>query len=326
MNVAYKAPRRTKRAARVYKGSTMARFDHLSTSPRRGPADIFRWKVIDAISGKNRKDPGGFVTPRRAPDRALVDGKSAQLTWIGHASFLLTLGGMRVLVDPVFSPRVGPIARLAPPGIALDALPPIDVVLVTHNHRDHLDPWSLARLGSAPRFVVPLGNGALLRKVGATIVDELDWWQSIDLGATSITLVPARHWSMRYPWDRNEALWGGFVIRGPEGAAYHSGDTAFFDGFTEIGERAGPIDWAMLPIGAYEPRWFMEPQHMCPEEAVEAAAMLGARTLVAMHWGTFRLTDEPIGEPPERARAAFEAKGGDRALWIPDVGETRALG
>ena len=308
----------------------MGRFDHLATQPARGPRDMLRWKVVDALAGRNRKDPGGFVTPRREPDRALVDGIAPQLTWIGHASFLLTLGGKRVLIDPVFSKRLGPVSRLTPPGIEIDALPPIDLVLVTHNHRDHLDPWSLERLSRAspaPQFVVPLGNGELLKSLGAEKTTELDWWQSTELGGLEVTLVPARHWSMRFPWDRNDMLWGGFVIRGSEGTVYHSGDTAFFDGFAEIGKRLGPIDWAMLPIGAYEPRWFMEPQHMGPEEAVEAARLLGARRLVAMHWGTFKLTDEPIGEPPVRARAAFEKAGDrERELWILDVGETRALG
>lgn len=304
----------------------MGRFDHLATKPARGPADIFRWKVVDAVTGKKSKDPGGFVMPTREPDRALIDGGGPQLTWIGHASFLLTLGGKRILIDPIFSTRLGPAKRLAPPGIAPSALPPIDVVLVTHNHRDHLDPRSLALLGPAPTYVVPLGNAALLRKIGAQKVTELDWWQSVDLGSIEITLVPARHWSMHYPWDRNDALWGGYVISSNDGTAYHSGDTAFFDGFAEIGRRFGGVDWAMLPIGAYEPRWFMEPQHMGPEEAVEAARMLDARRLVAMHWGTFKLTDEPVGEPPERARAAFErANDRDRDLWILDVGETRPL-
>ena len=304
----------------------MGRFNHLATQPARGPRDMLRWKVWDAVAGRNRKDPGGFVTPCRAPDRALVDGAGAQLTWIGHASFLLTLAGKRILIDPIFSPRIGPISRLAPPGLPIEALPPIDFVLITHNHRDHLDPWSVERLGPAPTYVAPLGNGDFLKSLGAQKVTELDWWQSADLGAIEVTLVPARHWSMRYPWDRNDALWGGFVIRSGDGSAYHSGDTAFFDGFAEIGKRFGPIDWAMLPIGAYEPRWFMEPQHMGPEDAVEAARLLDAGALVAMHWGTFRLTDEPIGEPPELARAAFAAAGDrGRELWILDVGETRRL-
>lgn len=304
----------------------MGRFSHLATSPARGPADILRWKVVDALAGRNRKDPGGFTTPRRDYDRALVTGRDAQLTWIGHASFLFTLGGLRILVDPILGPRIGPIKRLVPPGIPHPELPEIDIVLITHNHRDHLDPASIAMLGDKPRYVVPLGNAPILRGAGARDVVELDWWHATAIGPLSISLVPARHWSMRMPWDRNDMLWGGFVVRGPEGTVYHSGDTAFFDGFREIGERMGPIDWAMLPIGAYEPRWFMEPQHMSPEEAVSALCLLGAKALVAMHWGTFRLTDEPIGEPPERARAAFEKTAlSNQELWILDVGESRRL-
>lgn len=305
----------------------MGRFDHLATQPARGPADMIRWKVVDALAGKNRKDPGGFTTPRRDPDRALVEGAGPQLTWIGHASFLLTLGGRRILVDPVFSQRLGTIRRLAPPGLTPDTLPPVDLVLITHNHRDHLDPRSLALLGRAPTYVVPAGDAGLLRKIGAEKVIELEWWKSTTIGGVEITFVPSRHWSMHYPWDRNESLWGGYVIQSSHGTAYHSGDTAFFDGFAEIGRRLGAIDWAMLPIGSYEPRWFMEPQHMGPEEAVEAFRLLDARRLVSMHWGTFRLTDEPIGEPPERARAAFaKVARDDRDLWVLDVGESRALG
>ena len=163
---------------------------------------------------------------------------------------------------------------------------------------------------------------------GPASLELLDWWQSHTVGGVEVTLVPARHWSMRAPWNRNDGLWGGFVYRALDGSgvAYHSGDTALFDGFAEIGRRVGPIDWAMLPIGAYEPRWFMEPQHMNPEDAAEAFVRLGANTLVAMHWGTFKLTDEPLGEPPRRIRKLFADRGlADDRLWIFDVGETRAL-
>ena len=183
------------------------------------------------------------------------------------------------------------------------------------------------RLGCAV-YVTPLGNAPFLRAAGLDDdkIVELDWWQSHRVGALEITAVPARHWSMRAPWNRNDALWGGFVFRGPEGAAYHSGDTALFDGFAEIGERAGPLDWAMLPIGAYEPRWFMEPQHMNPEDAGQAFERLGARRLVAMHWGTFKLTDEPLGEPPARIVRYFQERHLDpERLWLLDIGETRPL-
>jgi N-acyl-phosphatidylethanolamine-hydrolysing phospholipase D len=304
----------------------MGRFDDRATQPAHGPADIFRWKVLDALAGRKPKDPGDFVTPRREASRELVDGTEAQLTWIGHATFLLTLGGKRILVDPIFASRIAVVKRLSRPGIAIEDLPPIDIVVVTHNHRDHLDPWTLERLGGAPTYVTPIGNAKTLESFGAKNVIELDWWEKTTIGALELSIVPARHWSMRFPWDRNDALWGGVVIRGPEGTAYHSGDTALFDGFTEIGARLGPIDWAMLPIGAYEPRWFMKAQHLNAEEAAEAALMLKARRFVAMHWGTFKLTDEPIGEPPEKAREAWAKLGGrEEDLWILDVGETRKL-
>ncbi|AKT43117.1 MBL fold metallo-hydrolase [Chondromyces crocatus] len=308
----------------------MGRFDHLATRPARGPADILRWKVLDPLTGKHgkpRRDAEPFVTPTRPWSRDLVLSGAPSLTWIGHASFLLSMGGTRALLDPVWRDAPGPLRRLVPPGIPLADLPSIDAVLLTHNHRDHFDTWTLERLGATPVYVAPLGHAALLRSVGATKIVELDWWQSATVGSLEITLVPARHWSMRAPWDRNDALWGGYLVRGPEGTAYHSGDTAFFDDFARIGERAGTIDWAMLPIGAYEPRWFMKPQHMNPDDAVEAYHLLGARNFVAMHWGTYQLTDEPPGEPPARTRALWaERKLPEASLWLLDVGETRALG
>jgi L-ascorbate metabolism protein UlaG (beta-lactamase superfamily) len=307
----------------------MARFSHLATSPLRGPADLLRWRVLDTLAGRRVRDPAGYAytTPVRANDGAVVASPAPSLTWIGHATFVLRLGGVLVATDPIWSDRIsGVIKRLAPPGVPLERLPPIDVVTVSHNHYDHLDVPTLRRIGKQARYVTLLGNAPFLRSAGVDNIVELDWWQSHRIGALEITAVPARHWSMRAPWNRNEALWGGFVFRGPEGVAYHSGDTALFDGFAEIGERAGPIDWAMLPIGAYEPRWFMEPQHMNPEDAGQAFERLRARHLVAMHWGTFKLTDEPIGEPPTRIARYFADHAIDpKSLWILDVGETRSL-
>jgi L-ascorbate metabolism protein UlaG (beta-lactamase superfamily) len=173
---------------------------------------------------------------------------------------------------------------------------------------------------------VPQGVARTLKSAGLTDVVELDWWETWRDGDVEVTLVPARHWSMRAPWDRNDTLWGGWVVRGPEGVAYHTGDTGYFDGFAEIGARCGPIDWAMIPIGAYEPRWFMRAQHMNPEDAVQAFQDLGARRFFAMHWGTFKLTDEPLLEPPARIAALWSEAGIDPSrLWVMDVGETRAL-
>ncbi len=284
----------------------MGRFDHLATRPARGPSDLLRWR-LDRLQGRGpvrERDPVG--APVRPNDGSVVRALASSLTWVGHASFVLRLGGKLIATDPVFSTRVqGLVRRLAPPGLVPEVLPPMDLVVVSHNHYDHLDLPSLRRIGPDARYVVPLGNAGTLRGAGLRNVVELDWWQTHREGDVEVTLVPARHWSMRAPWDRNDGLWGGFVIKGPEGVAYHAGDTALFDGFAEIRARCGPIDWAMLPVGAYEPRWFMEPQHMNPDDALRAFELLDARTLVAMHWGTFILTDEPSQEPPARTREGF---------------------
>jgi L-ascorbate metabolism protein UlaG (beta-lactamase superfamily) len=308
----------------------VGRFDDRATQPARGPGDMFRWRVLDTLAGRRRRPREDFHTPTRPADLALLASTAPSLTWVGHATFLLRLGGALIATDPIWCERIsGVLPRVAPPGLPLDEVPPLEVVAVTHNHRDHLDLPTLKRIGNGPLYVTPVGNGALLRAAGLEPVIELDWWESCrsPSGRVEITLVPSRHWSMRVPWDRNDMLWGGFVFRSDEGVAYHAGDTAAFDGFAEIGRRAGPIDWAMLPIGGYAPRWFMEPQHMNPEDAGQAFIALGARNLVAMHWGTFRLTDEPLGEPPERMRAFFaEHPEIDPArLWILDVGESRPL-
>jgi L-ascorbate metabolism protein UlaG (beta-lactamase superfamily) len=212
--------------------------------------------------------------------------------------------------------------------VALADMPRLDVVTVSHSHRDHLDVPTLRSLRDGPTFVVPSDVGPILRDAGLERVIELGWWERADFGDLRVTLVPAQHWSMRMPWDRNQSLWGGFVYESSEGTSYHAGDTAWSeDVFRAIGERFPRIDWAMLPIGAYDPPWFMQPQHMDPDEAVRAFETIGARTLVAMHWGTFKLTDEPTGEPPERLRAIWAKRGLEpERLWILDVGETRAIG
>src|SRR5262249_13722942 len=151
------------------------------------PKDMLRWKVVDALSGKNRKDPGGFVIPQRVPDHELIHSGKAQLTWIGHASFLLTLGKKHILIDPIFAPGIATVSRLSPPGLLLAELPKVDMVLITHNHRDHLDPYSIARLGSDPAYIAPLGNGRVLAKYGATQITELDWWEQTSQGGLTIT-------------------------------------------------------------------------------------------------------------------------------------------
>lgn len=295
------------------------------STPDKGLVDILKWQL-----GKPRRKDPPFVTPRRPNGGAALREERAHLTWIGHATFVMRLGGKLVATDPIWSSRIHTVKRLAEPGVALEDCPPLDVATISHAHYDHLDLPTLKRLGPNTTFVVPKDNRDLLTGAGLPQVVELGWWESTTLGDLRITLVPAQHWSMRLPWDRNKRLWGGFVyesLRAGEGAAYHAGDTAFSERvFREIGERFPALRWAMLPIGAYDPTWFMSPQHMGPEEAGRAFELLGAEHLVAMHWGTFKLTDEPLGEPPERLRAWWRERALPAArLWVVDLGETRRL-
>jgi N-acyl-phosphatidylethanolamine-hydrolysing phospholipase D len=303
----------------------MPRFADRATTPARGPGDILRWKL-----GRKDARPEGFAALDEIRPQLQAGGASALAAddpvavWIGHATWALRLAGQLVVIDPIWSRSIGgAVRRLVAPGVPLAEMPAIDVVLVTHDHRDHMDLPTLRQLPDDATYVVPLGNAA---RLGKPRVIELDWWQRHAIGELAITLVPARHWSMRMPWNRNDTLWGGYVIESPHGTAYHAGDTAWGEHFAEIGGRVGPIDWAMLPIGGYAPRWFMEPQHIDPIEAARAWRELGARHLLAMHWGTFRLTDEAIGEPPARLRAHWAAEGlPDDQLWICDPGEARRL-
>jgi len=303
----------------------MAIFDERATQPRRGFGDILKWKVV------RKSDPRAddyaeldLIRPasREGGAAALANGDPCAV-WIGHASWGLRLGGQLIVIDPVFSTALsGVVKRLVPPAFPIAELPAPDLVLVTHDHRDHLDFPSIAKLPDTATFIVPLGNGPRIKHAN---VVELDWWQTHVHGSLKITLVPSRHWSMRMPWNRNATLWGGYIIESPEGIAYHSGDTATGDHFAEIGAKFPGITWAMLPIGAYSPRWFMSSQHVNPEEAVAGFDALGAQNFLAMHWGTFKLTDEPVGEPRKRILELWRDRDPSR-LWLLDVGEARPLG
>jgi N-acyl-phosphatidylethanolamine-hydrolysing phospholipase D len=251
------------------------------------------------------------------------------LTWIGHATFFVRLDGVAFLTDPIFSKRASPLsfagpARLVEPGVPLEALPPVDFGLLSHDHYDHTDLASIRALAArGTRFFAPLGLATLVREAGGTVT-ELDWWESGEVGAVRVHCVPARHFSGRGLTDRNRRLWAGWVVEGPARRFYHAGDTGYFDGFAEIGARLGPIDLAALPIGAYQPSAIMRPVHMDPEEAVQAALDLKARTVVAMHWGTFDLTEEPLDEPPRRFRAEAARRGlAEDHVWVLAVGESR---
>ncbi|MDT3430807.1 MBL fold metallo-hydrolase [Stenotrophomonas maltophilia] len=286
----------------------------------------FRMLVVDSLAGRGRGVPRKAAVPCVAPDLAAIAtppgvGEGARLTWIGHASWLVQLEGKSFLIDPVFGElALGPGGRNVPAGLQPENLPPIDAVLISHNHYDHLDLPSVRSVG-AP-VIAGLGMTSFLAKKGIS-ASELDWWQSVDLGPVRVTFVPAQHYSRRGLTDINETLWGGFIVEGDSVCIYHSGDTGYFDGFREIGHRFPAIDAALLPIGAYEPSWFMRRQHMNPEEAVQAYMELGAGDFFAMHWGTFKLTYEPLDEPPVRLAAEWKRLGLPRAeMRVLAVGET----
>ena len=261
-------------------------------------------------------------------------------TWIGHSTVLLQVAGLNVLTDPVWSERASPLQWIGPrrvmsPALAFHALPPLDVVLLSHSHYDHLDKATvraIARQHVGVTWVVPLGVGEIIRGWGARTIVQLDWWQSACVHGLTVMATPARHFSARGLGDRNKTLWCGYAIEIAGSRAFFAGDSAYHPDFGRIGSECGAFDFVMMPIGAYDPRWFMRIVHMDPDEAVRAYqdilaadADAVAPLMLGIHWGTFRLTDEPLDEPPRRARARWTTEGlSEQRLWMARFGETRA--
>ena len=272
------------------------------------------WKVPRLMVTPKARWPSVVpVEPRRPP---VPEPNEAVVTFVGHSTFLIQAAEGNVLIDPVYARRAGPLPFVGPrrvrlPGVRLDELPPISLVLLSHNHYDHCDVGTLRLLQQRfhPSAVTPPGNARLLRAAGFNRIEELDWWQTSRAAPLPVTVTPAQHFSARTPLDRNRALWGGFLLEVPGRRIYHAGDSGYGPHFREIGARLGPIDLALIPIGAYEPRWFMRDIHLNPAEAVQAHLDLGVRQSVAMHFGTFQLTPEPIDQPVHDLAAALKDRG-----------------
>jgi N-acyl-phosphatidylethanolamine-hydrolysing phospholipase D len=311
--------------------------------------EVLRWRWNASRHGL--PPPPGAPIPQVTPDLAFLHanaraGMAMQpaVTWIGHATALVQLGGLTLLTDPIFSPRASPLSfigpqRQQPPGLALVELPHIDLVLASHNHYDHLDEASLQALcrqpGGPPLFVVPLGLQRWLARRGITHAVELDWWQQHTVKGVEVHLLPAQHWSGRGLHDRMKTLWGGFAVMAPDCQLFFAGDTGYSRDFADIrahfadrqgAAAGGGFDLALLPIGAYEPRWFMAEQHVNVHEAVKIHRDLGAKRSLGVHWGTFHLTDEALDEPP-RVLAGLRAETGlaEDEFFVLAIGETRRL-
>ncbi|MGH7276683.1 MAG: MBL fold metallo-hydrolase [Candidatus Rokuibacteriota bacterium] len=271
--------------------------------------------------------------PRVANDgRALRENQGEPtVTWVGHSTLLVQLEGVNILTDPQWSNRASPVAfagpkRVSAPGLAFEDLPPIHLVLISHDHYDHLDVATVSRLAAAhrPRFLVPLGLKAWLADRGIADVEELDWWQSAAVRGLTLTCVPAQHFAQRTLWDGNRRLWSGWTLAGREKRLFFAGDTGYYDVFRELGARLGPFDLAAISIGSYVPPAIMRMTHTTPEESLRLFADVRAKAFLAIHWGTFDLADEPIEEPPARLAAEARRLGLDpERVWILKHGETR---
>ncbi|TMA11525.1 MAG: MBL fold metallo-hydrolase [Deltaproteobacteria bacterium] len=297
------------------------------------PSSWTRWSFVVRRLWVSFTAPRTFDAPRVANDGAALRAGliNPSITWIGHSTLLVQVDGLNVLTDPHWGARASPLSwagpkRLNPPGLAFEELPQIDVVVISHDHYDHLDLGTVKRLAEThdPLFLVPLGLKAWFADNGMSRVEELDWWQERQYRGVRFVCVPAQHFSQRTLWDGNTRLWASWAVLSRERRLYFAGDTGYFAGFKETGRRLGPFDVAAIAIGAYLPSEIMKAVHTTPEEAVQVAVDLEARILLGIHWGTFDLAEEPLDEPPPRMLAEIRRRGLDsERAWIFKLGETR---
>jgi L-ascorbate metabolism protein UlaG (beta-lactamase superfamily) len=317
-------------------------FRNLYPYEQPGQRDLLRWQWDRLRQGGTPPPAGGYASlPTVAADvgRLVANRTDTTVTWLGHATLLIQVAGLTVLTDPQFSARASPVSfagpqRRIPLPIALADLPHVDVVLISHNHYDHLDRPTVLALarqpGGAPRFLVPLGVDDWMRAEGIVTATGMDWWDAQRIGDVTVHFAPAHHWSARGLGDRFATLWGSFVIErttAPAYTLYFAGDTGYSPLFArDLPARFPSIDFAALPIGAYEPRWFMHNQHVDPGEAVRIHRELRARQSLAIHWGSFEMSDEPLDQPPRDLDAALRAQGVPaERFWVLTPGETRTL-
>lgn len=317
-------------ANRYYSGPVSDHFDgrtffNPGGIPPRHLADLLKWQ----FGGGKRKWPRVWPSPfPPARPEARIESDALRITMVGHATLLIQTAGLNIVTDPVWSDRVSPVSfagprRANPPGIAFEHLPPVDLVLLSHNHYDHLDIATLKRLQAAhdPLVITPLGNDAIVKAAIPELrVEARDWGETVAVTDTvRVHLEPVHHWSARGVGDRLMALWAGFVVETPDGKIYHVGDTGFHNGinYRATAERHGPFRLAILPIGAYEPRWFMQGQHQNPEEAVQGFKLCNSAFAAGCHWGTFQLTNEGIEEPRDALFAALDSHGIPRERFRP---------
>ncbi len=289
-----------------------------NTHPIENPSflDFLKWRWDRLWMDIPAADSYSFPMAKNDPGALQTNKSRPSFTWIGHATALVQINGKNILTDPQFSKRASPVQwagpkRVVEPGLSLEELPKIDAVLISHDHYDSLDYNSTMELikrpgGDSTKFFVGLGLGSILKKWGVENVIEMNWWETRKIDGLEFIAVPCRHWSKRALTRRNQTLWAGWIARSKDFSFYFAGDSGYSPVFKDIGEKYGPFDLAAIPIGAYEPRWFMKSNHMNPEEAVQVHKDTKAKKSIAIHWGTFALTDEPLDEPPKRLGIALE--------------------
>ena len=313
---------------------TSTGFRNLYDHPERGFGDFLRWRLglgpHESPVFPPDRIPSGQST-RSEPEMPRIhhpDPDEIQITWVGHSTFLIQMDGVNILTDPIFNDRSSPFSfggarRLMPPGLAFEQLPPIHAVLISHNHYDHLDRPTIERLRDKPIYLLPLGLGQWFKKRKIENLIELDWWETTSALGLKFFSVPIQHFSNRSLFDRNKTLWSGWIVEGKIGRIFLAGDTGYSPVFKQIGERFGPIRVSLIPIGAYMPRWFMKPVHVNPPEAIRIHQDTNSQQSIASHWGTFKLSDEPVEEPPLYLEEALKEAGLDKKEFlIMKFGET----